>query len=290
VRKIGTFAAVSVAAAGVTLALSAAGRPASANASASAAVSSLSPSATPAPTPSSTPTPTPSPTPSPSPSANVARAFGGTAAVGALFLTKKGGKLEHFCTAAVVRSPQEDLVITAAHCIWGKSLGPKGDVIFGPGWHNNKFPKGRWQVMSAIVDSKWKQDKDPNDDVAFMVVRNGRQKIQKITGGETVTTGTTLPRTVRVIGYPDSTSEPVKCTGAARLLLHRRYLHQLVFDCGGFTGGTSGGPFLWRVNKSGAGDVIGVIGGYQLGGVSPSVSYSSQFLANVASLYKQATS
>ncbi len=294
-RQLAMLAVVSVAAAGVMLALSAAGRPASASASTnptSTPAPGSSPASTPTPTatPSPTPTPTPTPTPSPSPSPNVAQAFSGTAAVGALFLTKKG-KLEHFCSAAVVRSPQEDLVITAAHCVWGKTLGTKGNVIFGPGWHNGKFPKGRWLVMSATVDSKWRADKNPNDDVAFLVVRNGSQKIQKVTGAETLETGTKLPQTVQVIGYPNSTSEPVKCTGAATQLKGRKYLHQLVFDCDGYTDGTSGGPFLMRVDKStGAGEVIGVIGGYQDGGVSPNVSYSSQFLSNIADLYKQVTS
>lgn len=204
-------------------------------------------------------------------------------------MTKKGGKLQHFCTAAVVRSPQEDLVITAAHCIYGKVLGTKGQVIFGPEWSNGKFPKGRWLVMSATVDSKWKQDRDPNDDVAFLVVRNGDQKIQRVTGAETLEIGTKLPKTVQVIGYPDSASKPVRCNGSATQLLHRKYLHQLVFDCGGYTGGTSGGPFLMRLSKGGAGEVIGVIGGFEEGGVSPSVSYSSQFLSNIAGLYKQVT-
>ncbi len=289
-RQIGMLAAVSVVAAAVVLALSAAGRPASADAS-------TNPTSTPGPgssstsTPSPAATPTPTPTPSPSPSPRVAQAFSGTAAVGALFLTRKGGKLDHFCSAAVVRSPQEDLVITAAHCVWGKTLGTKGNVIFGPGWHNGKFPKGRWLVMSATVDSKWKKDKNPNDDVAFIVVRSGSQKIQKVTGAETLETGTKLPQTVQVIGYPDGTSEPVKCTGPATQLKGRKYLDQLVFDCDGFADGTSGGPFLMRVDKStGTGDVIGVIGGYQEGGVSPNVSYSSQFLSNIADLYKQVTS
>jgi V8-like Glu-specific endopeptidase len=299
-RQIATFAVVFAAAAGLTLALLAAARPASANASTNPVAGPTSPlgssqtaTPAPAPTPSATPTPmsTPSPTPSPSTSPAVARSFTGTSAVGALFMVRKGGRLQHFCTAAVVRSPQEDLVITAAHCIWGKALGPKGDVIFGPGWHDGKFPKGRWVVMSALVDSNWKKDKNPNDDVAFLVVRYGQQKIQKFTGGEALETRTRLPQKVQVIGYPNTTSEPVKCSGFARLLLHHPNLHQLVFNCGGFTGGTSGGPFLMRVDKStGAGQIIGVIGGYQEGGVSPSVSYSSQFLTNVADLYKRATS
>ena len=65
----------------------------------------------------------------------------------------------------------------------------------------------------------------------------------------------------------------------------------MVFDCPGYTDGTSGGPFLTDVKAStGDGQVIGVIGGYQQGGDTPSVSYSSQFRANIAALYKTATS
>jgi hypothetical protein len=65
--------------------------------------------------------------------------------------------------------------------------------------------------------------------------------------------------------------------------------HQLEFDCGGYANGTSGGPFLADVNpKTGQGAVIGVIGGYEQGGLTPQVSYSSVFGSNVAALYRAA--
>jgi hypothetical protein len=61
---------------------------------------------------------------------------------------------------------------------------------------------------------------------------------------------------------------------------------QLEFDCGGYTDGTSGGPFLANVDTlTGQGTVIGVIGGYEQGGDTPQVSYSAMFEANVAALY-----
>jgi V8-like Glu-specific endopeptidase len=218
-----------------------------------------------------------------------ATAFGGTRAVGALF-QDSGGHLWHFCTAAVVHSPRGDLVITAAHCLTGRKLGPKGDVFFAPGYVSGHFPKGRWKVMSSIVDTKWRKDHNPNDDVAFLVVGKPGQRIERTTGAETVGVEVRLPQTTEVIGYPDATNRPVRCTAPARLL-HKPGYRQLVFDCGGFTGGTSGGPFLIHVNGStGDGEVIGVIGGYQSGGDSPSISYSSRFLLNVAYLYKKATS
>jgi hypothetical protein len=50
----------------------------------------------------------------------------------------------------------------------------------------------------------------------------------------------------------------------------------LQFDCPGYSNASSGAPFLSDISpKSGQGDVVGVIGGYQQGGDKPAVSYSS---------------
>lgn len=207
--------------------------------------------------------------------------------MGALFAVTKA-KLQHFCTAAVVQSKLGNLVITAAHCLAGRRIGLRGNVVFAPGYHDGKFPHGRWIVLSSLVDKNWQRHHDPNDDVAFLVVGRPGHHIQRYTGAETVATGVPLPQQVQVIGYPDRTDAPVRCTGPATALVLKGY-EQLVFDCGGYTNGTSGGPFLMGVSaRSGDGAVIGVIGGYQLGGKLASVSYSSRFLRNIAGLYEQA--
>ena len=215
--------------------------------------------------------------------------FAGPPAVGALFVVSDG-RLRHFCTAAVVRSPEGDLGITAAHCLQGKHLGAHGNVLFAPDYHAGRFPYGRWPVMSALTSRPWRRHRDPDDDVAFFVIGRAGARVQKVTGAETLVTDARLPEPVQVIGYPDKAGRPVTCTAPARVL-RRQGLSQLVFYCGGYTGGTSGGPFLARVRKaSGTGEVIGVIGGYQEGGDLPSVSYSARFSRSVAALYRRATS
>lgn len=56
-----------------------------------------------------------------------------------------------------------------------------------------------------------------------------------------------------------------------------------------YTVGTSGSPFLVDVDpQTGDGMVIGVLGGYQLGGSTPNVSYSAAFGQNVQALYQTA--
>lgn len=215
--------------------------------------------------------------------------FNGTSAVGAL-LTKTHGKLgAHFCTASVVYSPQGDLLITAAHCVAGSKPRPVGSLEFAPGYHSGKFPHGLWRITAVYVDKRWSRHHNPNDDVAFLVAGPPGSHIEKHTGAETLVIDQKLPVRAQVIGYPDTSSRPIRCTAPARAY-DPGTLRQLRFRCGAYTNGTSGGPFLIGVSaKTGDGSVIGVIGGYQQGGDTPSVSYSSQFLDNVRTLYKVAT-
>jgi V8-like Glu-specific endopeptidase len=213
--------------------------------------------------------------------------FGGTKTVGTLF-QNVDGKLTHFCTASVVNSPGKNLLITAAHCLEGRSLTPLGTITFAADYHDGVFPYGRWVVREAVVDSAWAKSHDPDDDVAFLVVGQPGRQLQKFTGANALVTKARLPQTVQVVGYPDVSNLPITCTRTARAFT-KDHLHQMVFDCDGYTVGTSGGPWLVNVSpKSGDGNVVGVIGGYQQGGDTADVSYSAQFLANVAALYKTA--
>jgi V8-like Glu-specific endopeptidase len=212
------------------------------------------------------------------------QSFAGTPAVGALF-TVSGGQLRtHFCTASVVDSPPRDLVITAAHCVSGKA---PGRIAFVPGYRDGRAPYGVWLASEVLSDSAWRASSNPDHDVAFLVVHRpgSNTRVQDLTGGERLGIGWPAQAWVRVIGYPDATNRPITCQNESEQLDP----HQLEFDCGGYTDGTSGGPFLGRVDPStGAGTVIGVIGGYEQGGDIDSVSYSPWFGSAVQALYQTA--
>jgi V8-like Glu-specific endopeptidase len=208
--------------------------------------------------------------------------FAGTPAVGVLFTTSHGKLGNHFCTASVISSPHGDLVITAAHCVSGTS-----DVVFVPGYDRGAAPYGVWTVTKVYADRSWQTSSDPDDDVAFLQVDQPGSivPIEDVTGAEQLATGTLARQLVEVIGYPDSGNEPIVCRNWTREPMP----DQLEFDCGGYTDGTSGGPFLADVDRlTGQGTVIGVIGGYEQGGLTPQISYSSMFGANVAALYQRA--
>jgi V8-like Glu-specific endopeptidase len=209
--------------------------------------------------------------------------FAGTPAVGALFTTAAGQLGHHFCSASVVDSPYGDLVITAAHCVTGTS----GSIAFVPGYDGGATPYGVWTVTRVYADQSWRSSSDPDDDVAFLQVGQAGSlvPIEDVTGAEELGISTPARQLVEVIGYPDSTNVPITCRSWTRQPMS----DQLEFDCGGYTDGTSGGPFLADVNpKTGQGIVVGVVGGYEQGGYTPQISYSAMFGAGVAALYQTA--
>ncbi|MGW2252041.1 trypsin-like serine peptidase [Kitasatospora sp. NPDC001660] len=185
------------------------------------------------------------------------------------------------CTASVVQSPGRNLLVTAAHCVQNRRIGLLDGLVFTPGYRNGYSPYGSWPVQSITVDPRWADDDNPEYDVAFITVRpvDGRQ-VEDAVGGNPVGTDQGFGLDVSVTGYPNERDEPITCSVRTR----SQSPTQERFDCGGYTDGTSGSPWVTP-----AGTVVGVIGGYQEGGDTPDTSYSVTFDGRVAELYRQAT-
>jgi V8-like Glu-specific endopeptidase len=207
--------------------------------------------------------------------------------VGALFL--RAGSGNHFCTASVVSSPGRDLLITAAHCInGGDGRGYRSDVVFIPGYRDGKAPYGIWTPARLVVAPGWARSADPDLDVGFVVLepRYG-EDIQQVLGADTLTFNTGYRNLVRVTGYPKSSAEPITCQNWTA----RQSASQLKFSCDGFTGGTSGSPWITGFDPyTRTGHIVGVLGGYQQGGDTAAVSYSAYLGAAIRQLYLEATS
>ena len=218
-------------------------------------------------------------------STDAAVPYAGAGAVGALVI------LDHnkitrppFCTAAVVRSPAGNLLVTAAHCL-GRV--PVSVMAFVPGYQggSSHFRYGVWRVVRQTFPAHWFPAGNIRRDFAFLTVRGN---VQAKVGAETLGTSSPVPASVQVIGYTLD-GHPATCTEAPTTVVAAGQ-RQLRFTCKGYVSAASGAPFLVNVSaKTGNGTVIGVIGGYQQGGDSPSISYSSPFGATVKALYRTAT-
>ncbi|MFF0293951.1 trypsin-like serine peptidase [Kitasatospora sp. NPDC004614] len=206
--------------------------------------------------------------------------------VGAVFTHAADG--DHFCTASVVGSPARNLIVTAAHCLVDPGIGTsRTDLVFVPGYRSGDAPSGVWPLGTVTVDPSWRTRGNQDLDVAFATVQpqNGRQ-VQQVLGANRLGTnrGYTLP--VKVTGYPSSSDEPITCSNTTV----QQSPTQLRIDCPDYTGGTSGSPWVTELDPSThTGTVVGVIGGYQRGGDTADISYSSYFGDRVQMLYMQAS-
>ncbi|RSD16465.1 S1 family peptidase [Amycolatopsis eburnea] len=189
--------------------------------------------------------------------------------VGALFAN--GG---HFCSASVVHSGTGDLVLTAAHCV-------RNGMSFAPGYHDGVAPLGMWPVTGTTVAEGWTSSADPDLDFAFLTVQQpgNPASLESLTGANALGVNRGFDHRITLTGYPDTTDSPVVCDGTTT----RSDTYQMQVACPGFPDGTSGGPWVT------GGEVIGVIGGYRLGGDTPDVSYSAYFDDDIAKLYATAT-
>lgn len=192
----------------------------------------------------------------------------GVPEVGALLAN--AASTQHGCTASVVDSPHGDVLLTAAHCVSGTGAG----MVFAPGYDDGVSPYGRWSVTAAHLAPAWLKSQDPRADFAFLTVArkrvHGRLKgIEQVTGAYELGASPHSGEAITVVGYPaGSDNDAITCqttvyfTGAFPS-----------FDCRGYVGGTSGGP--WLVHTAGGTLVVGVIGGMNQGGCVDSTSYSS---------------
>jgi V8-like Glu-specific endopeptidase len=207
--------------------------------------------------------------------------FNGVPTVGALFFTT--GTQAHFCTASVVDSFTFDLVLTAAHCVYGSSYAT--NIAYVPEWHKGVSPYGSWAVRTITVAAGWVHSQNPNLDFAFLTVTpppGTWRPIQFVTGGLRLGINTGYAHPIYVIGYNNTDDQPIGCATKS----FKFEADQMKFFCNAFWDGTSGGPWIAHYNRvTGSGIVFGDIGGYEQGGDYPWASYSAYYSWSILRLF-----
>jgi hypothetical protein len=209
------------------------------------------------------------------------RTIRGVPEVGPLFTSAANS--EHGCTASVVDSPHGDVLLTAAHCLSGSGAG----MVFAPGSHNGNSPYGRWTVTAVHLAPGWLKSQDPQADFAFLTVApqtiNGQlREIEQVTGAYLLGQGPRAGDVITAIGYPaGGDNDAITCRTTVYFTASFPS-----FDCSGYVGGTSGGP--WLVPTPRRARIVGVIGGPHQGGCVDSTSYSSLLTRPARRVYARA--
>jgi V8-like Glu-specific endopeptidase len=227
----------------------------------------------------------PQATPTPPPGTPNPVYFNGVPTVGALFFTT--GTQAHFCTASVVDSVTLNLLLTAAHCVYGSS-GPATNVAYVPQWHQGVSPYGAWAVSAITVARGWQQSQDPDLDFAFLAVTppaGTHRPIQLVTGGLRLGINTPYAQPVTPVGYNNTDNEPIRCATRSQEFTAT----QIEFYCNNYQDGTSGGPWIAHFNPvTGGGTVVGEIGGYEQGGDYAWQSFSPYYSWSILRLFLRA--
>jgi len=176
------------------------------------------------------------------------------------------------CSGTVVNSPDGSLVWTAGHCIISHEAGsgPYPHFEFSPGagpgsaWDQPSAPFGVWPVVAYATTRDWAVHGSARhftrDFGALLVARNAQgQTISQVLGGsQHISFGGRVPGRVMLLGYPAAggfTNNDSLIGCGPRPIGH--FASYLGTDCA-MTQGSSGGPWLARVNRRGIGTVVSV--------------------------------
>ncbi len=262
---------------------------------------STAPTGSPSTSPSASTSASPSASPTASATAGQSAHFAGLAMIGRMYLTIGTGN--YFCTASVINSPHHNIVLTAGHCL--DSRAGAGSLAFVPNWTEaTPQPYGIFPVATdsegrsrVWIDARYYDrghGRGAPWDVAFAQVgpRSDGKQVQDVVGGNNLGTGRgyAFP-SVRLVGYAGTDPQPLTCSNSTTQFTPTDGTpgSYLQIACTDYRTGTSGTPFLTDLDpSSGTGTVVGSIGGWNTGGLSPDVSYSSYYGSDIQSLFNAA--
>jgi hypothetical protein len=101
-------------------------------------------------------------------------------------------------------------------------------------------------LAACSAAPQWARSSDPDYDVGFVALEpHDGQNIQQVLGASRLATDLGDRYLVHVTGYPDSENVPISCVNWTSRFSDT----QLKFECAGYTGGTSGSPWVTRLRS-----------------------------------------
>jgi V8-like Glu-specific endopeptidase len=180
------------------------------------------------------------------------------------------GDMNYVCSGSAVDSANEDVVLTAAHCVSGGAGKWASNWIFVPGYRDGAQPYGAYTARRFFVSPQWSgaagkaDDAVERYDIAFVTVSlpqapsGSRPAGTPLPASQPVAFGQRFAGTAYVFGYPAEPPYtglyPDYCAGRAR----PGGLGGAWTPCA-MTAGDSGGPWFARFSpRTGTGTIVAI--------------------------------
>ncbi|MCK9876687.1 hypothetical protein MXD59_13020 [Frankia sp. Ag45/Mut15] len=178
--------------------------------------------------------------------------------VGRLFIRDPATRVRAWYTATVVTSPGRNLLVTAAHCLFGQK---DAQMVFVPGYDHGRAPFGLWPVVSWSRLAAFADSGPSHFDIGFATVGNMYgHEIADLVGSQGISFGQDRHQFVTVLGYDrqDAGSPLRYCSGwtVNGVLLSESRSTALICR---LVQGSSGGPrYSTLDDRTGAGTIFSI--------------------------------
>jgi V8-like Glu-specific endopeptidase len=211
---------------------------------------------------------------------------------GKVFFTLGG--TNYVCSGSAVSSGNEDVVLTAGHCV---NEGPGAyatNFAFVPAYDDGARPYGTFTARQLITTTQWRNSGDFDYDVAFAVMNtlNGAH-LTDVVGGQSIGFNQARGQYMYSFGYPAGSpydgSDIAWCHGTVVQDTYGGSADQGL-NCN-MTGGSSGGPWFTNYNESTGLGTLNSVNSFKYTGGSLRTYMFGPYLGSVAqSLYNSASS
>jgi V8-like Glu-specific endopeptidase len=185
-----------------------------------------------------------------------------SATVGRAFFHNPVNGYDYACSASALNSGSKELVLTAGHCVHGGAGGTwMTNWVFVPLYNYGSQPYGQWSAKYFTTFNSWMSSSDLSRDVGMVTVYpNSSGALVNVVGGNGLAWNWGFYNPVTILGYPaeypyDGGWQQY-CQGTTTRFGSE---YDVALQCG-FTGGSSGGPWLLQYdNNTGLGYANGAM-------------------------------
>lgn len=106
------------------------------------------------------------------------------------------------CSATVVSSHSQNVILTAGHCVLDADSGFASKIAFVPAYHDGARPFGVWAATREVVSKDWFKFSSSHEDYAAIKLKSPNGSLGDAVGQEGIAYNQPRAQDFQVIGYP----------------------------------------------------------------------------------------